>query len=847
MRNILLIIFILTLIHPADVFSQKAKTQKPAKKTTVQKKPAQTTAQQKTKAKEETKKTEPVKPLPEIGNGSDEQKVEDIVAFFQFMLNTLGNTNTSSRDKDVLITESYSKIFRDGKVQVEDDLDEAREVITNKDVVAYLKDVDFFFQEAKFEFVVEEVKKSTLPNGQLFYRVSTRRNLTGTTSDGKAVNNTIPRFVEINYNPDDQDLKIVSIYTNEFDEKEALTNWWEELSYEWKSLFRHMLALPDSVTLQDIKKVTSVQEIDVSGNQYVQNIEPLAQLVDLKRLNLSNTKIKDLTAIRNLTELTDLNLSGAEITDLTPLKYSTKLLRLDISNTRVKEIAVLDKMKNLQVVSFEATPIEDFSVLNYLPAIHDLNVAGTTITHLFSMDSLFNLQKMNLAKTKIIDLTPIKSLTKLEEINFDSTRITDLGPLANLTNIKVIHANFTGITDLKPLEKLEKLDRVYCDQTQINREKAEAFTKANPGALIVFDSKDLNQWWNGLTPDWKTVLSKTAKITDNPTKEDLAKITHINSLKLSGAAIADLSPLAKLLQLEVLVADRTSIADLNALNDHRNIWFLDISETNVVDIGVVNLFAKLKEFRADKTKIQNIEPLWGLKDLSKVYVDQSNVHDLIAREFLEKNPKTLIVYKTNHLNRWWGNLSQSWKDVFRSQMGNDSVATRENLHRLVEMETFRFQDAPVTYLAELGEFVRLKDLHFSGTGISSIPPLESILGLKSLHATNSPVQKIESLSKFKQLEDLDLSNTPVDDIEPLRGLKNLRKLNCAGTQIKKLDDLEGLSNLESLDCSNTRVSNLEAISHLPLKTLKCYNTKVSSKDIEKFKKANPECNVIFYR
>ncbi len=47
-------------------------------------------------------------------------------------------------DKDVLVTQSYTKIFRDPKVQVEDDLDEGRKTITNKDVQAYLKDVDFF-------------------------------------------------------------------------------------------------------------------------------------------------------------------------------------------------------------------------------------------------------------------------------------------------------------------------------------------------------------------------------------------------------------------------------------------------------------------------------------------------------------------------------------------------------------------------------------------------------------------------------------------------------------------------------------------------------------------------------
>jgi Leucine-rich repeat (LRR) protein len=847
MRILTLVLLLILSITSVDLLAQKTKTQKPAKKTTVQKKPTATTQQKNTKPKEAPKKEEAVKGLPEISAGTNEQKVKDIIAFFQFMLNTLGNATTTSRDKDVLITESYSKIFRDGKVQVEDDLDEEREVITNKDVVAYLKDVDFFYKEAKFEFIVEEIKSSTLPSGQLFYKVSARRNLTGVSSDGKSVNNTIPRFIEINYNPDDQDLKIVSIYTNEFDEKKALTNWWEELSYEWKSLFKRKIELPDSITLKDIKKVTAIQELDLTGNQYIQNLEPLGQLIDLKKLSLSKTKITDLTPIRNLTELTDLVISKTDVSDLTPIKYSAKLTRLDISATDVKDISVLEKMRNLQVLSFQSTGINNASVLNFLPAIVELNASNTPLTHLFSMDSLINLRKLNVARTQIIDLSPIKKLSHLEEINLDSTKIADLSALRTLSNLKVIHANFTSISDLIALESLENLERVYCDQTAITRDKAEAFMRTNPKALVVFDSKDLNQWWTGLSAEWKDILSKAAKVSQSPSKDDLAKITHLNSIKLTGPNITDLTPVAKLMQLEVLVAEKTGITDLTPLKDHRNIWFIDISETSVVEIGVVNLFGKLKEFRADKTKIQNIEPLWGLKSLTKVYVDQTNVHDLLAKEFLEKNPTTLLVYKTNHLNRWWGNLPQSWKDVFRAQMTSDTTATRENLHRLVELESFRFQDAPVTYLSELGQFVRLKELHFSGTAISSIPPLESIVNLKSLHATNSPVQKIESLSKFKDLEDLDLSNTPVDDLEALGGLKNLKALSCAGTQIKKLDDLQGLSSLESLDCSNTRVSNLDALEHLPLKTLKCYNTKVSSRDVEKFKKANPDCNVVFYR
>jgi len=71
-------------------------------------------------------------------------KVEDQVRFLEFLLNTVGNSQTSARDKDVIIRESYLKIFRDGKVQIEDDLVLDRKVVTNKDVSAYFKDIEFF-------------------------------------------------------------------------------------------------------------------------------------------------------------------------------------------------------------------------------------------------------------------------------------------------------------------------------------------------------------------------------------------------------------------------------------------------------------------------------------------------------------------------------------------------------------------------------------------------------------------------------------------------------------------------------------------------------------------------------
>src|SRR5688500_7831397 len=256
------------------------------------------------------------------GNSQNEEKVKDLVAFLQLLLNTLGSNSTSARDKEIVITESYSKIFRDDKVQVEDDLAETRSTITNKDVVAYFKDVDFFFENVTFEFITEDIKEGVNANGQVFYKVSLRRILNGKMANGKTISNTIPRFIEVNYDPKNEDLKIVSIYTNEFDEKEALTNWWNQLSLEWKEIFKKRFNIIDSVNLNAIKDMTALTELDLSGNEYIQTLEPLAQLTSLRLLNLAGTNVGDLTPIRILTELVELNLSQTKVFDLTPLKYS---------------------------------------------------------------------------------------------------------------------------------------------------------------------------------------------------------------------------------------------------------------------------------------------------------------------------------------------------------------------------------------------------------------------------------------------------------------------------------------------------------------------------------------------
>ena len=393
---------------------------------------------------------------------------------------------------------------------------------------------------------------------------------------------------------------------------------------------------------------------------------------------------------------------------------------------------------------------------------------------------------------------------------------------------------------------LSNLERVYCDQTSITQKDADIFRAENPKVLVIFDSNDLKIWWESIGAEWQGIFQQSVKIGPSPAKEELAKVQLLDSLNISGLSkVKDLSPLKKLPKLKTIIANKTNINEIEPIQQLKEVTYLDISFTKVNDISALRDFRKLKILKAEGTPLKSIEYI-SLPGLKKFYADQSGVSDWEAKAFLERNSECLIVYKSDKLKTWWESLSFEWREIFKKQSGDISPST-ENLHALVEQGSFHIQDASITNLSGLREFIRLETLSVSGSLMNSITPLNKLTDLKSLKVSGTPLREIDSIFLLSELEELDLSNTPLEDIYPVWRLKNLKRFNCSGTQIKHLDVLERLESLEYLDCSNTRVSKLNALDYLPLKILKCYNTKLSSRSIESFKAVHPKCEVMYYR
>jgi Leucine-rich repeat (LRR) protein len=334
-------------------------------------------------------------------------KVEDQVRFLEFLLNTVGNSQTSPRDKDVIIRESYLKIFRDAKVQVEDDLLLDRKVVTNKDVTAYFKDIEFFYKNIEFKFKIKEIKPAQKENGEVFFLASLDRTITAVGLKGEKISNTKLRFVEVNLDEKSQELKIASIYTTKVSRDEELKAWWTSLDAGWKGYFktRFNLAAADSVPMAQLYKFVSVDSLNLSGNRQIRELTPLAELRDLKFLDISNTAITNLAPIANITFLESLNLANTPTADIKFIKYADRLKFLDISSTQIEDISELLNLKSLTTLSAEKSPIQSFAVLNQFKNIRDLRLNESGFNNVEHIKELVNLEKLMLSKNFILNFS----------------------------------------------------------------------------------------------------------------------------------------------------------------------------------------------------------------------------------------------------------------------------------------------------------------------------------------------------------------------------------------------------------------------------------------------------------
>jgi len=844
-----------------------------------------------------------------------------LVAYFEGTLNFLGDSRSTTQEKEIIIEESYSKIFVNEDVQIEDDLDENREVPINKNVQAYLKDVDFFFHSAVFKFDIQTVEPMVGENGTMFFKVTFMRQLDAVTLNNDSVKSNRIRYMEINLDPFKKDLKIASYYTSKINEQEELRQWWSGMPNYWKDILGRDAVVFDTLLMADIesigndtivirrnewvhrkgvfyvagtdtipeaasaqlhnrppdtiltlddhisqmifdslavnlsvidnrlKQIASIKTLDISFNLQAVSLEPVSQLNELEEINFSNTPVNDVSPLRNLSKLKTLYLSSSLVRDLTPLQYATNIEEIYCHDTDIEDITTFEHFRNLKKVYCFNTGIRDIGPITSLTQLTILKAGNTLIENIEPLQKLNNLRILDLSQTLITDIKSLESLVNLQQLNIDKTLVEDLSPLCKMSQLNLLQCSETRVSDLSPLEGLESLTRVYSNKNEVKPAQATNLMRIKPGLLVVFDSEELEQWWNNLPIYWRALLTEQAGIGSNPTTEDLHQVINISKLDISGNSyLQHMEPVNRLVNLQELNISKTEITDLEPLKGLHNLLKINFSQTRISDIEALSGLFQLEELNIESTRVDNLDALHNISTLQLLKADKSRITHEIALKLKQAQPKVLIIYQTEKLRFWWNNLDEEWKKIMMQDLIVQPSPDPVQLQTIADRKEIVIENnLAILNLEPLMPLLMLEKLVLKGTQVSDFNPLKTLSHLKYLDLSGNPLSDLSPLSGLSLLEFVSIESTPVIDISALSKLVNLQQLNVAGTQIKSLKSLANLLLLSELSVYNTRIKSLSPADKLPaMKHIKCYNTKISKKTIEKLKQTRPEINILYY-
>ena len=806
-------------------------------------------------------------------------QIREMVRYLEETFSFIGDPEASAQEKDIIFKESYAKIFKNDQVQIEDDLDDTRSVLINKNVQSYLKDIDFFFQDVKFTFNINDITPQKSDNGDTYFKVTMQRTIAGHNIHGDTVSNVCNRFIEVNIDPFKKDIKIASIYTTKINETEELRTWWNRMTSSWKAYFGKNSFIYDTVEMKNIvhifndsivivddnlnentiacdmsvlydrlEEYTKITDIDIKGNQYIHTLDPLYELSEIQNLNCSGTEISDISPIRNLNKIYSLDISSTNVTDISDLRYTNEIRVLKADSLNIKNIDIIGYYQKLTNLSLAGSRVTDIKALSTCDALTDLNLSGTSITDLDSVVLPQSIHYLNLSNTEIYDLTPIENLTNLKLLIIDNTLVSNLEPVAKLKKLNELQCRKTGVDDIMPLKDMPNLVRIYCDNTNINSEKADAFQAVNHKAMVIYETKALQEWWDGLQFYWKSAFAKQINCEGvNPTPEQLHAIISMKSLTLD-PLFQDAIPVERLTNLERLDMENTKIEDLTPLHGLHNLKYLNIKNTKITDLTPIESLTNLVEINIENTYIANIEALMNMPYLTTVMADNSKVKPEQVFNLKIAQPKVTVIYQTSALRKWWGNIDENWKEVFKSIVGIDSNPTSDQLHAVIYLEEITVDPMMVvTSLETLKSIKFLKKLTIRDNHITDLTPLSTKKLLKELYIDGNAITDLSPLAEVKTLEVLSVGSTNIEDINVVESLVNLRSLDISNTSIKNLKILSKTTSLEELNIANTNIKSLSPIENIrALKYIKAINSKVKVKEIEALRVKRPDINIVYH-
>lgn len=809
-------------------------------------------------------------------------QAEKLVEYFAETLNFLGDSTTISKERQIIINESYLKMFKD-EDHIEDDLIEDRMVPVYKDIRGYLRDIGFFYKHVHFEYVIQDIEHFYNSRKEINFRVTVNRHLIGKTIKNELVENNMIRYIEIDLDHAHEILKIVSIYSTRLEEKEDIEIWWALLPNYWKSYFAKDIPLENGLFLSDVVAFNDsiisfpyteefVQKLSDSSfilvdssykNLNVNNFEYFAQFsnptdsnstiilpkrINIKysgaslhsiignmmkqiSVNISNQSIySDLSPLVKMTYLKELNLSGTPINNILDLRNLNNLEVLNISNTSISDISPLQYLINIKSIDFSNTNISDISTISYNSALEEIKMNNTPVSDIFPLARLTELKKLWMNHTAIHDISALANNNKMEIISFHNTNVSNCDVLKGYPNLIMAGMNDTKMGNISNLNGLSKLQNIFINNTSVSDisklDNMESLTRIYcDGSKI---SKQSAVEYMNLYPTTLVVFESAHLQKWWSSQPDNLKQLWKEMMKTNANPDNDL--LHKMVIIKELDFSFRNISSIDFLSEMLMLENLNLSGNSITTLSPLSNITTLQYINVSKTKINDITPI----------INNTLLNTIIANETPIVNFETIIPLKKLTLIECdQSSIIDKTVDEIIHQNPICLVIYRTVKNKIwwdnlssswkdVFSTAINSNSTPDKY--DLQRIVNLKTINISNNrSINNLDCLQPFRYLQKLIVAGTGLTTIDEVNNITSLTYLDFSNNPIENIDKLTGLINLDTLLMENTQIKKIDFVSKFSNLRHLNISGTQVKNLRplATSH-NLVSIDFNNTSVSN-------------------
>ena len=187
--------------------------------------------------------------------------------------------------------------------------------------------------------------------------------------------------------------------------------------------------------ISNLVNLTSLDLTGVIGIEYVRHLTKLVRLC----VYVHNSYVFDLEPLRNLIDLKRLRVRAAHATvQAVPLLNLTKLVALMLMAHRITDVGVVWSLVNLEQLKLHGD-------IQTIPGI----------------EALTKLKSLDLGSTNLGDVDALRNLTTLTALNVSDNHITDATCLTSLVNLQTLDvSNNSEYCRVRGLDALPKIKRI---------------------------------------------------------------------------------------------------------------------------------------------------------------------------------------------------------------------------------------------------------------------------------------------------------------------------------------------------------------------------------------------------